>query len=169
MFNTILSYTGIIDVGDPNLSCSNYNAIVWYEERSDKSKNTTNPNFSLCCMKGKIQLPYLQHPPQLLLNLLTDLDPRSKHFKENIRTYNSMFCFTSISRKVAKLINDGGCPPQFILSGQNFHRIGSLIPAIRSSPKFAQLYIYATQNEISNRMKHFRYRKFIKKFTFIVI
>lgn len=132
---------------------------MWYEERSEKSRNISNPEFSICCMKGKIQLPFLKQPPNVLWNLITDSDPRSRHFKDNIRSYNSMFSFTSIGGKIETSINDGSAAPQFILSGQNFHRIGSLVPSEGKVPKFAQLYIYDTQNEIPNRIRHFRYVK----------
>lgn len=108
-------------------------------------------------MKGKITLPFLRKPPQLLYNLMNEIDDRYKNFKENIRAYNSLFSFTSLGGKVESGINDGNGPPQFILSGQNYHRIGSLIPPEGAPPKFAQLYIYDTQNESSNRMKYFRY------------
>jgi len=57
-----------------------------------------------------------------------------------------MFSFTSIGAKIHSSINDGCGPPQFILSGQNYHRIGSLLLDKGSSPKFAQLYIYDTEN-----------------------
>ncbi|XP_073108512.1 uncharacterized protein [Elaeis guineensis] len=50
-------------------------------------------------------------------------------------------------------MNDGNDPSVFKLSGQNYHMIGSLLPTPESSPKFAQLYIYDTQNEVLNRMK----------------
>jgi hypothetical protein len=50
----------------------------------------------------------------------------------------------------------GHGPPHFVISGQNYHRIGSLIPKPGEIPKFAQLYIYDTQNELSNRFSHFR-------------
>ncbi|XP_057415224.1 uncharacterized protein LOC130710087 [Lotus japonicus] len=66
-----------------------------------------------------------------------------------------MFAFTSIGGKVVSSVNDGGGPPQFILSGQNYHRIGSLLPPEGKTPKFAQLYIYDTHNELQNRMQHF--------------
>ena len=33
------------------------------------------------------------------------------------------------------------------------HRIGSLLPPDGSSPKFIQLYIYDTANEVSNRLE----------------
>lgn len=67
-----------------------------------------------------------------------------------------MFSFTSIGGKIENHINDGDGPPQFILSGQNFQRIGSLLPELGSRPKFEQMYIYGTQNETRNRVSHFR-------------
>ncbi|KAK3014461.1 hypothetical protein RJ639_008181 [Escallonia herrerae] len=41
------------------------------------------------------------------------------------------------------------------LSGQNHHRIGSLLPLERKSPKFAQLYMYDSKNVVANRMAAF--------------
>jgi len=130
---------------------------VWYEERSQKSKTYVNVDFSICCQKGKVQLPFLQEPPKLLLELLNGQDSRSQHYLQNIKSYNSMFSFTSIGGNIHSSINDGYGPPQFILHGQNYHRIGSFLPDSGSSPKFAQLYIYDTQNEVSNRLSHFGY------------
>lgn len=118
---------------------------------------TVKDGFSLCCLKGKVQLPLLEKPPELLFNLSTGIDNRSNHFNENIRAYNSMFSFTSLGGKIEGSINDGAGPPQFILSGQNYHRIGSLLPESGCKPKFAQLYIYDTNNEINNQVNHFRY------------
>ncbi|XP_016177773.1 uncharacterized protein LOC107620066 [Arachis ipaensis] len=59
-----------------------------------------------------------------------------------------MFAFTSLGGKVLDSVNDGRGPPQFIITGQNYHRIGSLLPDAGQKPKFAQLYIYDTQHEI---------------------
>lgn len=67
-----------------------------------------------------------------------------------------MFYFTALGGRIQTSSNRGGGPPQFILGGQNFHRMGSLIPEDGSSPRFAQLYIYDTWNEVANRLSHFR-------------
>jgi hypothetical protein len=67
-----------------------------------------------------------------------------------------MFSFTSLGGKIDTGNNDGAGPPRFVLSGQNYHLLGSLVPSEGQSPKFAQLYIYDTQNEVSNRLSHFR-------------
>ena len=67
-----------------------------------------------------------------------------------------MFAFTSMGGKVDKTINNGRGPYVFRISGQNFHRMGSLLPSESEKPKFAQLYIYDTDNEISNRQQSMR-------------
>ncbi|XP_057455107.1 uncharacterized protein LOC130746488 isoform X2 [Lotus japonicus] len=146
----------LLDFGDATYTCGYCNSIMWYEERSEKSRQPLNPEFSICCMRGKVDLPILLKPPTLLLNLISGVDPRSKNFKENIRAYNSLFSFTSLGGKIQTGLNDGNGPPNFILNGQNYHRMGSLIPPEGAPPKFAQLYIYDTQNETDNRMRHFR-------------
>jgi len=149
---------GSLDFGSPDFTCKWCKAKLWIEERAIKSKPPTiDVEFSLCCQKGYVDLPYIEEPPKLLLSLLDGSEPRSKHYQANIRAYNSMFAFTSLGGKVFSKLNNGNGPPQFILSGQNCHRIGSLLPEPRSAPKFAQLYIYDTQNEIQNRTKVFEY------------
>jgi hypothetical protein len=120
-------------------------------------------------MKGKILIPLLKKPPQLLFNLISNEDPRSKHFKEKIRYYNSMFAFTSMGAKIENEINNGSGPSQFIISGQNYHRMGSLIPPMGQLPKYAQLYIYNTENELANRMRNFRYEVNNSSFNCIMI
>ncbi|XP_057432073.1 uncharacterized protein LOC130724815 [Lotus japonicus] len=147
-----------MDFGDMDRCCHHCGALFWYAERLAKSKQSTNPKYSKCCLQGKIDLPFFQSPPDLLANLLSGVDPRSRHFFEHIRTYNSMFAFTSLGGKVDANMNDGGGPPQFVISGQNYHRIGSLLPIEGQKPKFAQLYIYDTKNEVGNRMDHFSQR-----------
>lgn len=146
-----------LDLGDPTYVCGSCQAQLWYDERAHKCIRANPPEFSLCCLKGTVKLPLLDRPPYLLSALLSGEDSRSSNYKENIRAYNSMFAFTSLGGKIENVYNEGGGPPQFILSGQNFHRIGSLIPEGGCNPRFAQLYIYDTDNEISNRFHHFRF------------
>ncbi|XVF80466.1 hypothetical protein PTKIN_Ptkin15bG0076200 [Pterospermum kingtungense] len=52
-------------------------------------------------------------------------------------------------------INRRPGPYVFRLCGQNHHKIGSLLPVDGETPKFAQLYIYDTANELANRMRPF--------------
>ncbi|CAK8560461.1 unnamed protein product [Lathyrus sativus] len=67
-----------------------------------------------------------------------------------------MFEFTSPGAKLANRFNNGGGPPTLRIQGQSCHRIGSLLPLKGQPPKFAQLYIYETENEVHNRMQGLR-------------
>ncbi|XP_024004049.1 uncharacterized protein LOC112081527 [Eutrema salsugineum] len=82
---------------------------------------------------------------------LQDLLP-TPHFKENIRVYNSILAFTSIGAKIDQSVMNGYGPFTFRIHGQNHHRIGPLLPKEGQAPKFNQLYIYDTANEIQNRI-----------------
>ncbi|XP_022003411.1 uncharacterized protein LOC110900859 [Helianthus annuus] len=64
-----------------------------------------------------------------------------------------MFSFTSLGGKVDKSYQRGKGPYVFRLQGQNYHRMGSLLPDDGEEPKFSQLYIYDSQNEVVNRQK----------------
>ncbi|KAL6525550.1 hypothetical protein OROHE_015857 [Orobanche hederae] len=99
-----------LDLGDPIYNCEYCGAYMWYEKRSEKSKNPLYPKFSQCCSKGKIQLPLLKEPPLLLRNLLNGVDPRSTNYINNIRAYNMMFSFTSMGGKVDTSVNKGSGP-----------------------------------------------------------
>ena len=39
------------------------------------------------------------------------------------------------------------------MNGQNYHRIGTLLPEGKDRPRWAQLYICDTENEVRNRIK----------------
>ncbi|XP_012847965.1 PREDICTED: uncharacterized protein LOC105967922 [Erythranthe guttata] len=63
-----------------------------------------------------------------------------------------IFSFTSLGGKVQTSINNGSGPYTFLFNGQNYHLLGSLLPEEGIRPKFAQLYIFDTENEIQNRI-----------------
>lgn len=79
-------------------------------------------------------------------NQQTDLDYRGDRstamFRQLIRPYNSCFAFTSMGAKIDASINSTPGPYVFRVSGQNYHRIGSLLPVDDKQPSFTQLYIY---------------------------
>jgi hypothetical protein len=67
-----------------------------------------------------------------------------------------MFAFTSPVMQLDSHIKKGRGPPTIRIQGQICHRIGSMLPVEGQGPKFAQLYIYDTENEVKNRMHIFR-------------
>ncbi|CAI0463117.1 unnamed protein product [Linum tenue] len=42
-----------------------------------------------------------------------------------------------------------------VICGENYHRIGSLLPPAGEKPKFAQLYIFEPENEMNHRLSNF--------------
>ena len=69
-----------------------------------------------------------------------------------MRSYNSMFSFTSTGGVVDKEINKGYRLYVFRMHGHNYHHIGTLLPEEGSKPRWAQLYIYDTEHEVANRI-----------------
>ncbi|KAH7653509.1 DNA helicase protein [Dioscorea alata] len=92
---------------------------MWYDERIDISKSTSNPKFNII--------------------------------------YNSLFQFTSLGGIVDNSINQRPGPYVFKLSGQNYHRIGSLLPFAGQTSKFAQLYMIESDAELDCRMSCFQF------------
>ncbi|XP_071704144.1 uncharacterized protein [Rutidosis leptorrhynchoides] len=52
-----------------------------------------------------------------------------------------------------------------VMCGQNYHLTGSLLPKDGQLPRFCQLYIYSTQNEVDNRINAYSNSKNSKKGT----
>ncbi|CAN7046068.1 unnamed protein product [Brassica oleracea var. botrytis] len=143
---------GYYDDGDPGWNCKFFQAYMWYGERIGKRRRSANPVFTMCCKHGKVVLPRLANPPMELMTLLCKGDELSKHYREFIRAYNMMFYFTSLGGKIDHSINNGRGPFGFRMSGENYHRIGDIVPEPGQAPKFSQLYIIDTLNEIKNRL-----------------
>nr|GEX31316.1 helicase [Tanacetum cinerariifolium] len=75
--------------------------------------------------------------------------------KDKIRVYNGMFCFTSFRARIDHSINVGMGLYTFRINGQNYHRIGSLLPKEGTQHRYAQLWFFDTHNEIRNRLGAF--------------
>ncbi|CAN6894805.1 unnamed protein product [Brassica oleracea var. botrytis] len=143
--------TEYIDEGDPTYKCEHCGAIMWYGERIEKKRKTKTPKFALCCGQGQVQLPLLKQSPDILSKLLNDKDEISKYYRENIRQINMVFSFTSLGGKIDRSAPQGAGPKMVVLQGENYHLMGSLKPPPGGDPKFGQLYIVDTENEIDNR------------------
>jgi hypothetical protein len=142
------------DMGDPIHQCEKCGAQMWYQERTSKGRHSIFPKFQMCCAKGKVLIPYLETPPQPLQHLLFDHDSNdSKNYQNNTRVYNTMFAFTSPGMSLDNNFGGGRGPPTIRIQGQPCHRMGSLLPLPGDTPKFSQLYIYDTENELQNRME----------------
>jgi hypothetical protein len=140
--------------GKPDYECQHCKAVFWYGERVRSKQRDGSIVYYNCCKCGKISIPPYKPRPKPLATLARfDGDHISKKFIKSIRQYNWLFAFTSMGSQIDKLVNDGRGPPLFKICGQVHHRIGSLLPPDGSPPKFIQLYIYDTANEVQNRIQ----------------
>lgn len=76
-------------------------------------------------------------------------------FMRLIRHYKSMFSFTSLGADIDNSVNVGTAPYVFKMHGTVYHRIGSLMPQEDGVPKFSQLYIIDSADELRYRMNIF--------------
>ncbi|KAL3646534.1 hypothetical protein CASFOL_011714 [Castilleja foliolosa] len=146
----ILPLPTYFDDGDCEHICEYCNALFWFAERIVTGPLHARPRYTCCCKGGVVRLPFSLYPPDAIKCLFEDV-----HFMENIRAYNNMFSMTSFGARIDDSINDGRGPYVFKVSGQVSHWIGSLCPSDDEVPRFLQLYIYDTENEVPNRMRFF--------------
>jgi hypothetical protein len=133
------------DCGKMDTICGFCNVKMWIKEQLAKSSNN-NPQFSMCCVNGKVLLPNLLTTPQEL-EVLTSKERSAVKFRDQIHMYNSVLAFTSLVAKVDESITRGTRPYSFCIQGELYHKIGSLCPAKGQHPQFAQLYIHDMENK----------------------
>ena len=129
------------------MRCGDCNALVWLAESTEKDRLTKRPLFTICCKQGRIKLPIIRDPPIELENLLNE-----PSFRSNIRVFNSLLSMCSMGAEIDYSIINSGGPFCFKVHGENYHSIGSLLPVDGERPKFLQMYIFDTSNEIKNRL-----------------
>nr|GEV62224.1 DNA helicase [Tanacetum cinerariifolium] len=137
-------------IGKCEHSCEHCGARFWYEERVKDNRKRNHPAFHRCCMAGRVVICSYQIYPEYIKLLLRD-----RHFIENIRAYNQMFSMASLGARIDETVNVGQGPYVFKISSQLYHWLGSLCPEEGDPPRFLQLYVYDTQNEVNNRMSYF--------------
>ena len=107
----------------------------------------TDGKFTSCCRKGKVKINQptdengaILEYPEFLQNMISNRDdPSYRHFRENIRSYNSALSFASMGANVVEF--QGGGPYVFKVHGQIYHRTSHLRPNSNQNPQYAQLYV----------------------------
>ncbi|KAK1374380.1 hypothetical protein POM88_030573 [Heracleum sosnowskyi] len=146
----------ILDIGDPDQHCGCCAAHVWQAEYTGRHSGSGPKGYSICCGKGKVQLPLLQETPVELAALLGGTTSRAKKIQKNIRVYNIIFALCSFGGSVDESINNGSGPFVFQVNDLTYHSIGSLLPPDGHTPKFAQFYMYDGQEAIEHHINFSR-------------
>jgi len=136
--------------GEMSMSCEHCGAKFWQDEKG-------RSGYTTCCALGSVVIPPLAATPPELLDLLTHPRSQAKHFRENLRAFNSVFAFTSVGVDLDHTVANNAVGAYcFRVHGQVYHRIGSLFPDHGQAPKFLQIYIFDTQHELENRLNIFQ-------------
>ncbi|CAH2098232.1 unnamed protein product [Euphydryas editha] len=138
MYSSRIDYASYASVGCMTEICNFCDALKWKKEAN-----------GMCCSSGKVVVQNFQDPPNIIKTLINGNHPQSKHFLNNIRSYNSAFQMTSFG---AKQITEAPFKPTFKVQGQVYHLIGSLLPD--NEHRFLQIYFisnYTEQQNIRNR------------------
>src|SRR5437763_70334 len=141
---------GRLDLGSMDQTCLHCGAKFWLSEK-DRNSSKSSPKLAMCYAGGKVNLPPVLDPTPYLLDLYTSSGSEAKSFCNNIRAYNSLLACSSFGAKIDESFQGQGVT-NFKIHGQIYHRMGSLLPVEGQNPVFAQLYIYDTDHENSNRL-----------------
>ena len=143
------------DLGRMSEVCQHCGALHWKAERLTASRKN-NILFGICCNSGRVQLPPLDPPPDVIRTLFTGQDVVSKEFRSNIRQYNNAFAFTSLGVPKRRMVTHdqrGSGPYSFRIQGELCHWSGPLAPSEGEEPAFAQLYIYDPATALEARRR----------------
>ncbi|SCZ91922.1 BZ3500_MvSof-1268-A1-R1_Chr5-3g08221 [Microbotryum saponariae] len=134
------------------------------------------PVFRACCDDGKVELP-IKKPPNTLLEFLTGhgqgmlgimplflgavhltktrciVCTVEKLFRERILAFNENLAMASFGTSQDYGIIGADGRPSFYLSGNVYHRMGTLAPARGSNPVFAQILFGAPSERIDARIR----------------
>ncbi|KAI5402724.1 hypothetical protein KIW84_050356 [Lathyrus oleraceus] len=123
-------------------TCRHCNARLFHHESRDT-----------CCKGGKVSFSWVDAPIELQ-QLFLDGSAEGKHFRQHIRSYNHVLSFTSIGVHVDEnILASGRGIYTFRAQGAFYRNIGGFYPNEGVRPRFLQLYIYDTDNELHNRMQ----------------
>ena len=117
-----------------------------------KAKKWKNEPPTVCCSKGKVQLPLFPDPPKMITNLLKADTVEGKLFRQNTRTFNNALALSSLQVQVRSFA--GGYTPCIVFEGKVCQRIGPLLPDEGNDPKFAQLYVHDPATEKTVRIRN---------------
>ena len=132
-------YCGLLE-----FKCRYCDAKFWNNEKLSSSTKTCK-KFSICCAQGKISLPNIPTKPDFLIDWFTTNSRQAQFFRKNIRKLNCAFSMSSVG--VDQQTFTGPGPYIFKICGVLHHRIGQLGHSVDQAPKFAQIYIYDTDEQ----------------------
>jgi len=151
-FTSIEDYDSIAEdsIGSMNFKCTKCNSYNFKDEMTEE-----DGVFSICCHKGKVNLPPIQEPPPEIKHLFTGNDTKARNFQEHIRNYNSANAFASMIAKLDPAMRKSGGPYFFKVNGEVTHVTSKSCHPEKNKPReYSQIYFLDSQTAVLTRMEN---------------
>ena len=126
--------------------CPHCQSFMWLGERTGGS--STQPQFGICCLSGKIIIPAVPDPLAILMGLNTNNDVQSKQFRKNIRKFNSGMAMASMKTNDATL---AGGLASYRIQGVVYRMIGPPRNSDDQQPACLQTHFFDTEEQVRLR------------------
>lgn len=151
---------GILNPLPPAYNIGAMDAICQHCQARHFRSERIQGHFSSCCNNGLVALDAdrtLQQPPETLMALLIDDGAADRHFRQEIRRYNSVLAFASFTVNAqANRENPhqqhelaGRGPRVFTVFGQMYHQMSNQAVSADGRPRYCQMYF--VDSETANR------------------
>jgi hypothetical protein len=135
-------------LGPIEIECRQCGALHFHSERTHGDPFS----FHTCCANGRLRFPQHQMP-EYLQDLLTNNNPNTAHFRQNILAYNNAMAFTSVNAKKDTRLNGQQGIQSYVIKGELYHMQGPLRAAQHEVARFAQPYIYDADGATGQRFQ----------------
>ncbi|RPA99986.1 hypothetical protein L873DRAFT_1789214 [Choiromyces venosus 120613-1] len=130
------------NLGTMNIVCVHCHAKHWKAEPS-RRRQAHGYSFESCCKHGDVVLEKLKQLPEPLNSLMDGTTLQSKNFLKDVRRWNGLFAFTSISYNMDnRTTPQGGGLHLFQVHGAVYHLQGPLKAPTGRDAAFSQIYLY---------------------------
>ncbi|XP_051167634.1 uncharacterized protein LOC127285579 [Leptopilina boulardi] len=130
--------------------CQHCDAKHFHKEQIWGKKNSYND----CCSHGGVRLQTKEYPYELRV-LLDGSHPKSAHFMQCVRCYNTSFAFASFNANIVDFKERRRGPYCFKIQGQIYYQMNSaLYPENGVDPCFGQLFIYDADDAVQFRLNY---------------
>lgn len=137
-------------LGRMDYVCQHCDAKHFHKEQIWGKKNSYND----CCSHGGVRLQTKEYPYELRV-LLDGSHPKSAHFMQCVRCYNTSFASASFNANIVDFKERRRGPYCFKIQGQIYYQMNSaLYPENGVDPCFGQLFIYDADDAVQFRLNY---------------
>ena len=129
-----------------DIQCPHCHSLMWLGEKTGGS--SAQPKFGICCMSGKVEIPRIPDPPDSLLRMFTSNENIAKHFRKNIRKFNSGMAMASMKTTDATI---AGGLASYRIQGVVYRMIGPPRNATNQQPACLQTYFFDLDEQVRLR------------------